>query len=113
MIMTEEYQIEVYKQNNGSFPFIDWERKLPSKERAIVSARLARIRQGNFGDCKPLKGKESKGLYELRIHFGPGYRIYYGIIDKNIVLLLTGGDKKSQDRDIDKVKLFWSEYLDS
>ena len=56
------------------------------------------------------KGKGVEGLYELRIQFGPGYRIYYGLIGKKIILLLSGGEKKSQDRDIIKVKTFWRDY---
>lgn len=111
--MTEEYQIEVYRTDRGRFPFIEWENELPTRDRGIVSTRLARIRQGNFGDCKPIKGKNSEGLYELRIHFGPGYRIYYGIVDKKIVLILSGGDKRSQDKDIEKAKSLWKNYLDS
>lgn len=111
--MNEELQIEVYKQDNGSFPFIDWEKRLSLQGRAIVSTRLGRLRRGNFGDCKPIKGKGAEGLYELRIHFGPGYRIYYGIVDKKIVLILTGGDKKSQEKDITKAKILWKDYLSS
>lgn len=108
--MKEEFLIEVYQQDNGAFPFIQWENKLSAKERAIITTRLARLRQGNFGDCKSIKGKGAEGLYELRIHFGPGYRIYYGLVGKKIVLILSGGEKKSQDKDIAKVKLFWKDY---
>jgi putative addiction module killer protein len=108
--MKEEFLIEVYRQDNGKFPFIEWEGRLPAKEKAIISTRLARLRQGNFGDCKSIKGKGAEGLYELRIHFGPGYRIYYGLVGKKIILLLSGGEKSSQERDIFKIKSFWKDY---
>lgn len=61
---------------------------LNSRDRAIVTTRLARIRQGNLGDCKGVQG--ASDLYEIRINFGPGYRIYYGIKEKQILLLVAG-----------------------
>jgi len=109
--MREEFHLEVYETDNGRFPYIEWENSLSIKDRAIITARLDHIRQGNFGDCKPIKGKDSRGLSELRIHYGPGYRIYYGIIGNKIVLLLCGGDKGSQERDISKAKNFWKNYI--
>jgi putative addiction module killer protein len=63
--------------------------------------RLDRLKLGNFGDCKTLQ----EGVSELRIHYGPGIRIYYGKIGKRIVLLLCGGDKDSQDRELVKQKI--------
>jgi len=69
--------------------------------------RLDRLKLGNFGDCKTLQ----EGVSELRIHYGPGIKIYYGKIDNKIVLLLCGGDKGSQDRDINKAKVYFKDYL--
>jgi len=66
------------------------------KAQTIIAARVARIVLGNFGDAKSL----GAGLFELRIAFGPGYRLYYAIEDGTIVILLAGGDKSSQSRDI-------------
>jgi putative addiction module killer protein len=66
------------------------------KAQTIIAARIARIVLGNFGDTKSL----GEGLYELRIAFGPGYRLYYTIEQGAIVILLAGGDKSSQSRDI-------------
>lgn len=63
-MIDEKYQIEVYQNENGSFPFVDWEKKLSLQVRAIVSTRLGRLRKGNFGDCKAIKGKGTEGLYE-------------------------------------------------
>lgn len=65
-----------------------------------VLNRLDRVSNGNFGDCKPL----SSNLFELRFVFGAGIRIYYTIKDQQVVLLLAGGDKSSQSRDIEKAK---------
>ncbi len=64
--------------------------------KAKILTRLDRLSLGNFGDCKSL----GQGIFELRIHFGPGYRIYFGLLDSEIVLLLLGGTKSSQRRDI-------------
>lgn len=68
--------------------------------------RLDRLRMGNFGDCKSI----SEGVCELRIHYGPGIRIYYGKIGKKVILLLCGGDKGSQTRDIIKAKEYLKDY---
>ncbi len=66
-----------------------------------------RLEQGNFGDHKHL----DDGVYELRLFFGPGYRVYYGIHGEEIVLLLYGGDKKTQTKDIQLARKFWELYL--
>lgn len=76
------------------------------KTQVKIDLRLARLRLGNFGDSKNL----GYGVYELRIHYGPGYRIYYGLEGKTIVLLLCGGDKGSQKRDIKKAMAFWKAF---
>ena len=62
--------------------------------RATARIRINRIRLGSFGDCKPIKG--TIGLYELRVHLGPGYRIYFGKRKGTVVIILCGGDKGSQ-----------------
>src|ERR1700690_1599213 len=74
----------------------------------VVRARLNRIRLGNFGDCKPIGG----GVEELRIDFGPGYRVYYGREGPVVGVLLGGGDKRTQTRDILTAQKYWREYLD-
>lgn len=65
----------------------------------------------NFGDCKPIKG--AKGLHELRIHLGPGYRLYFGKAKDTLVIILCGGDKGDQTRDIEKDKEYWQLYNES
>lgn len=109
--MKEEFQIGVYETDAGKIPYEEWEDSLSSQDRALVETRLARIRKGNLGDCEPLKGKGTKGIYEIRMHFGPGYRIYYGMVGRQILLLLCGGDKGSQNRDIQKAIKFWHDYM--
>jgi putative addiction module killer protein len=81
--------------------FNHWMAKL--KDRTVKNqllSRLARVENGNFGDTKTL----ADGLFELRCFFGGGIRVYYTIRNQRIVLLLAGGDKGSQDRDIEKAK---------
>jgi putative addiction module killer protein len=75
----------------------------------IVRALLNRIRLGNFGDCKSVGG----GVEELRIDFGPGYRAYYGREGSSVVILLCGGCKGTQNRDIPRAQRYWKEHLDA
>jgi putative addiction module killer protein len=76
------------------------------KGRAIIRARLERVRLGNLGDCKDV----GDGVSELRIAFGPGYRVYFGQDGLRVIVLLIGGDKASQKKDIERAKLLWLEY---
>lgn len=101
-------QIFIFTTKTGKVPFQDWQKKLDPVSRAIIRTRLARIELGNFGDCKPIKN--GTGIYEFRIKHGPGYRIYFGKKGTQIIILLVGGDKGSQARDIEKAKKFWGEY---
>lgn len=100
-------KIITYTTSRGKSPFWDWESTLDTKVQAIVANRIDRLRLGNMGDCKPIKG--AAGIKELRINFGPGYRIYIGMHGTTIVVLLAGGDKGSQERDIEKAKQYWLE----
>ena len=74
--------------------------------RARVFARLDRVETGNLGDCKSV----GDGVFELRLSFGAGYRIYFGEIGATVVLLLYGGDKSSQKKDVAKAKEYWNIY---
>ena len=102
-------ELLLFRKGN-SVPFSDWLASLrDSRTVGIVRARLNRIRLSNFGDCKPVGG----GVEELRIDFGPGYRIYYGRRGSLVVVLLCGGDKGTQARDILTAQKHWKEYLDA
>ncbi|MBA2306909.1 type II toxin-antitoxin system RelE/ParE family toxin, partial [Candidatus Dependentiae bacterium] len=85
--------------------FEEWLNKLDKLTRAIVRSRLARLILGNFGDCHLLQS--TKGISEIRLDFGAGYRIYYGKEGNHIVILLIGGNKETQARDIEKAKRYW------
>jgi putative addiction module killer protein len=101
-------KIKIYSTAKGKKPFIEWLEDLDTKISSIVQTRINRVILGNFGDCKTIKNGE--GIHELRIDYGAGYRIYYGMEEKVIVILLVGGSKKSQAKDIAKAKEYWLEY---
>jgi len=100
-----------YKTDSGKEPFVEWLKDLDTSERAIIRSRLNRVRTGNFGDCWPLEG--SKGIYEFRIDHGPGYRIYFIKEGNKLILLLIGGIKRTQNRDIEKAKRYWNDYKEN
>ncbi len=86
--------------------FRDWIDDLKDqKGRARILYRIRYAENGNFGDCESV----GDGVSEMRIHFGPGYRVYFGQEGKNVYLLLVGGDKGSQKRDIKRAKTLWNE----
>lgn len=99
--------ILIFESRDGKSHFTDWLMGLKDiRARAVVRARIERVRLGNLGDCKSV----GEGVSELKISFGPGYRVYLGQDGPVIVVLLCGGDKSSQKRDIAKAKLLWTEY---
>ena len=102
--------IIVYQDSAGKEPFTKWIKSLrdPSTRRRILK-RLYRLESGNYGDNKNL----GDGVHELRFFFGAGYRIYFGEDGDTIVVLLCGGDKDSQRRDIENAKNYWKEYLNN
>ncbi len=104
--MFNQYEIKFFSNENQEEPFTEWLLSLDSAIRKRIIARIARLQVGNFGDCKQI----SDDVFELRCFFGSGYRIYFGKEDEHIVILLCGGDKKSQNKDIEKAKLYWSKY---
>ena len=104
---TAPHILEVYHSTEGRAPFSEWIRRLRDRVAAArVRARLARLRLGNFGDTNSLGG----GLEELRIDHGPGYRVYFGRTDDRAVVLLCGGTKRNQARDIEQARTYWSDY---
>jgi putative addiction module killer protein len=103
----EPKQVVIYAEEDGTEPFQTWLDNLRDKQgRRHILKRLLRVQQGNYGDIKPI----GEGLSELRIFFGPGYRVYFGEHAGNLVIVLCGGDKDSQDQDIGKAKAYWKEY---
>ena len=107
---THPREIEVFQTQDGQEPFTEWLRSLrDQKTRGSIRKRLERLGGGNFGDCRSVGG----GVFELRIHIGAGYRVYFGEVDRTIVLLLCGGDKSSQTRDIARAKTYWRAHKES
>jgi putative addiction module killer protein len=100
------FKIREYSPNLGPTPYRAWLDSLDLKMRARIQARVLRFETGLFGDWKAV----GDGVHEARLDFGPGYRIYFGIEGSTLVILLLGGDKASQRRDISKAKGFWSDY---
>lgn len=101
-------RVIVFAEKNGNEPFTQWLYDLKdSVGRKRILIRITRLEQGNYGDCEPV----GEGVSELRMFFGPGYRVYFGEDAENIVVLLCGGDKGSQQQDIKKAKAYWQEYL--
>lgn len=89
--------IRRYRTADGHELVTEWLVHLKDRQaKARIHARILRLAAGNFGDCKPLRD----GVAELRVDCGPGYRVYYGMVGRTVVLLLCGGDKNSQNADI-------------
>ena len=102
-----EKKLVIFETDDGKCPFSDWLDNLRDrKARGIIRARLNRVQLGNLGDCKSV----GDGVLELRVAFGPGYRVYFGQEGEWLVVLLCGGDKASQDKDIERAKQFWEDF---
>ena len=107
---THPRKLQVYQTQNGREPFSEWLVSIrDQRTRTRIRDRFERLEIRNFGDYQSVGG----GVFEMRLHFGPGYRIYFGEIDNTIVLLLSGGDKSSQAQDIERAKTYWSEYKET
>ncbi len=104
---TQPKHIAFYTDEKGRKPFTRWLEGLRNEvDRKRILARIGRLEKGNYGDCESV----GEGVHELRMFFGSGYRIYFAEEEGNIVILLCGGDKKTQDTDIRQAKLYWKEY---
>src|SRR5262245_51590914 len=102
-----EYRVEFYATERGAEPFLEWLESLKDMDtKALILQRLQRVKLGNFGDCDAI----AHGLWEFRIHTGPGFRIYYAIVGKTVVLIVAGGIKRSQKRDIKQALLYLDDY---
>lgn len=105
MIKTE-YDIVIYSDRRGHEPFTQWLESLEHTNRYRIKARLTRLAVGNFGDYKHIKDE----LFELRFITNSGFRIYYAVQNNKIIVLLTGGNKNSQQRDILKAQEYFIDY---
>ena len=101
------FEIRHYLSAEGEDVFLNWLESLGDiATRARIEVRLARLARGLFGDVRYLK----EGVSELKLDFGPGYRIYFGKEDSKIVILLCGGDKSTQKKDIKHAIDYWKDY---
>jgi len=100
-------EIRHYVSRAGKDVFDDWLTQLAdARAQAKITTRINRLAAGNFGDCKSLR----QGLYELRVDWGPGYRVYYAMIARECVLLLCGGDKRKQSAEIERALEYLEDY---
>ncbi|CAM3827313.1 type II toxin-antitoxin system RelE/ParE family toxin [Deinococcus saxicola] len=104
--MTEKKLI-IYRTQEGREPFTRWRQKLGDRVTvARIDRRIERLGAGQYGDAKAV----GSGVTELRLFFGPGYRVYFAEDGERLVVLLCGGDKGGQDRDIEAAKAYWHDY---
>lgn len=101
------FEIEYYTTREGRAPFKAWLESLKDVPgRAKIRVRLDRARLGSLGDNRSV----GEDVHELRVDYGPGYRIYFAIEGKRLLLLLLAGDKSRQQRDIATAKKYWRDY---
>ena len=101
------FEVLRYQAEDGHQPFTAWLNAIEDKAtQARIRVRLRRLEAGLFGDCEPV----GKGVLELREHLGPGWRIYFGRHGRTVVILLTGGTKRNQSKDIESAKAFWADW---
>lgn len=104
---SSEKSVRIYRLPDGSVPYLMWFEKLrDSQAKQLIRTRVSRVRSGNLGVARSVGG----GVQELVIHYGPGYRLYFGQDGIDIVILLCGGDKSTQHEDIKKAKEYWKDF---
>jgi putative addiction module killer protein len=101
--------VREYLTPEGKSPFRDWLEVLDTAARARIQARVLRFESGNMGDHKSI----GAGVWEARVAFGPGYRIYFGKVGATEIVLLCGGDKRTQRQDITRARRYWADYLEA
>ena len=106
MLLFDVIEIREYLDEQDRSPYAAWFDDLDSRAAAKVATALIRVQQGNFSNTKGL----GAGVFECRIDFGPGYRVYFGKDGETVVILLGGGTKKRQQKDIDNTKALWAKY---
>jgi putative addiction module killer protein len=102
-------EIRYYVALSGLQPFAAWFSDLEAVARAKITRAIVRLEQGNFSSVKSV----GEGVLECRIDFGPGYRVYFGRDGEALVILLTDGTKKRQQRDIEAAHVYWQDYKQS
>ncbi|MEG4321922.1 MULTISPECIES: type II toxin-antitoxin system RelE/ParE family toxin [unclassified Microcoleus] len=100
-------EIRRYETSDGKVPFGEWLDSLRDRNvRVRIKSRLDRVEEGNLGDVKSV----GEGVFELRINYGPGYRLYFGQVGLTIVVILVAGDKSTQEQDIRQAIAYWKDY---
>lgn len=108
--MIQSKQIIIYTDENGHEPYCSWIDSLKDKKgQQRIRTRIRRLAEGHYGDCNSV----GEGVLELRMFFGPGYRVYFCEDADNIVVLLCGGDKDTQSQDIKNAKAYCKDYKDN
>ena len=106
MLPSATVEVREYLDRSGRSPFAAWSDRLSREAAAKVAAALARMQQGNLSNAKGV----GAGVYEYRIDFGPGYRIYFGKDGERFVVLVGGGTKKRQQENIHTALARWEDY---
>jgi putative addiction module killer protein len=101
-----QYAIREYLARNGRNPFREWLDDLPKETSGKIQARLLRLSSGGIGDIKSV----GYGVFEARLIFGPGYRIYFGFAGRKLIILLAGGHKGTQRDDILRARRYWLDF---
>ncbi|WP_083617991.1 type II toxin-antitoxin system RelE/ParE family toxin [Planktothrix paucivesiculata] len=100
-------EIQRYVTPEGRVPFAQWLEAVQDRTvRAKIKFRLDRVEEGNLGNYRSV----GEGVFEFKINYGPGYRVYFGQVGFTVILLLCGGDKSTQQKDIQKAKEYWRDY---
>ena len=100
------FELRTYVDEDGRAPFETWVLELDGQAQAKVTIALSRLERGNMSNVEAV----GEGVSELKLNWGPGYRVYFGQDGKTIIILLCGGTKKRQSRDIAAAKVWWANY---
>lgn len=99
--------LQYYENEDGKEPFIEWLEALKDQSSILrIRKRLRRMESNNLGNYKSVGSK----VFELKLDFGPGFRIYFAFLDKQHIILLLGGTKKQQQKDINQAKQYWADF---
>jgi len=99
--------IRRYKTGSGRIPFDEWISEIDDTSQARIDAYIQRV---TLGAAKKNTKPVGNGVFEIKLDFGPGYRVYFGEVGRTMILLLIGGDKGTQSKDIEKAKEYWRDY---